>query len=217
MSPAVHPLPSGSFVAFEGGEGTGKTTQIRFLADVLTVAGHDVLCTREPGGTTVGAQIRKVLLHGEHVDPRAEALLFAADRAHHVNTLIRPALNAGRTVITDRYIESSVAYQSGARGLDADDIRYLSRWATQGLTPDLTILLDLDPRIGSARAGRRSALDRMEREAADFHDAVRAHFLTQADADPDRFLVVDASGTLQEIARIIRNALDLSTRGQQAS
>ncbi len=194
---------TGTFIVFEGGDGAGKTTQIRTLVDHLRAAGHRVRTTREPGGTPLGGQIRNLVLHGDAVDPRAEALLFAADRAHHVATLVRPALAAGDVVVQDRYLDSSIAYQGQGRDLDPDDVRGLSRWATRDLVPDLTVVLDLDPTVGRARRG--DTHDRLEREGDDFHARVRAEFLRLAQAEPDRYLVVDATLPRAEIAAAIRD------------
>ncbi|HKJ12187.1 MAG TPA: dTMP kinase [Ornithinimicrobium sp.] len=193
---------AGTFIAFEGGDGAGKSTQLRLLADCLVDAGHDVVPTREPGGTPVGAAIREVLLHGEHVDPRAEALLFAADRAHHVATVVRPALERGAVVLCDRYVDSSVAYQGVARDLDASDIRSLSMWATGTLWPDLTVLLDVDPARGHSR--RDGEADRMEAEDEVFHEHVRQAFLDLAAAHPGRYMTVDAAGAAESVHKIVR-------------
>ncbi len=164
--PRVSTAP-GRFICFEGGDGAGKSTQVELLTAELTRRGDDVLVTRQPGGTPLGAQIRELVLHGDHVAPRAEALLFAADKAHHVEELIRPALAAGRVVITDRYTDSSIAYQGAGRHLGADEIRELQHWAVGGLFPDLTIILDVTPEVGRARRG--DLHDRLEAEADDFH------------------------------------------------
>lgn len=190
-SPSPTPAHTGLFVAFEGGDGAGKSTQSRRLGRALEALGREVVQTREPGGTQLGAAIREVLLHGDHVAPRAEALLFAADRAHHVATLVRPALERGAVVLTDRYMDSSIAYQGVARALQHDDIRDLSIWATEGLQPDLTVLLDVTPEQGRAR--RRGVHDRLEREADAFHEAVRQGYLRLSEQDPARYLVLDAS------------------------
>lgn len=193
---------SGLFVAFEGGDGAGKSTQIEMLAEALTAQGRDVLTTREPGGTPVGGAIREVLLHGDHVAPRAEALLFAADRAHHVETVIRPALERGATVLTDRFMDSSIAYQAAARGLEAGQVRGLSLWATGGLVPHLTVLLDVD--AGTGRARRGTVHDRLESEGDDFHERVRRSFLDLAAAEPDRYVVLDAALPPEELhARVL--------------
>lgn len=200
---------TGLFITFEGGDGVGKTTQAALLEEWLREAGRTVVRTREPGGTEVGTLIRDIVLHhpGE-IAPRAEALLYAADRAHHVASVVRPALERGDVVIQDRYLDSSVAYQGAGRVLDAGEVRDLSLWATGGLLPDLTILLDLDH--GSAR-GRLDAddkpFDRLEAERADFHDRVREAFLGLAAAEPERFVVVDAARPVADIAAEIRAAV----------
>lgn len=196
----------GRFITFEGGDGAGKTTQASVLEEWLHTVGRTVVRTREPGGTELGGRIREMVLHERgHIAPRAEALLYAADRAHHVETLVRPALDRGDVVVQDRYIDSSVAYQGAARGLGADHIRSVSTWAADGLVPDLTILLDLDVAVGRARvAAARGVFDRLEAEASAFHETVRQSFLAMADAEPDRFLVVDATGAPDVIAEHIR-------------
>lgn len=191
------PSARGLFVALEGGDGAGKSTQAQLLQRRLEGAGRTVVVTREPGGTPLGAEVRRLLLHGDHVGPRAEALLFAADRAHHVDTLVRPALERGEVVITDRYLDSSVAYQGAGRALDGDDVRGLSMWAVEGLLPHLTVLLDVSPEVGRARRG--DVHDRLEQEADDFHAAVRAGFLRLAEADPSRYLVLDAGLPPQDL------------------
>ena len=190
------------FISFEGGDGAGKTTQITLLAQHIESTGADVVVTREPGGTKLGQEIRQALLHGEDMSPRTEALLYSADRAHHAATVIRPALERGATVITDRFADSSVAYQGAARELGTDEIRDLNTWAVDGLTPELTILLDLDPEIGSERVGAEK--DRLELEGAAFHRRVRETFLDMARAEPDRFIVIDANKPVEEIAADIR-------------
>jgi dTMP kinase len=197
---------SGYFVAFEGGEGVGKSTQIARAAAWLRSRGRDVVETREPGGTPLGRELRRLVLDpAGHVTPRSEALLYAADRAHHVDTVIRPALEAGRDVLTDRYVDSTLAYQGAGRGLD--DARTVTAWATGGLLPDLTVLLDLDPRIGLARAGARSSFDRLEAAALSFHEAVRAGFLALAAEAPQRYLVLDAQRSPDELAAQVAEAL----------
>ena len=194
---AVRP---GLFISFEGGDGVGKTTQIRILADLLAAADVDHVLTREPGGTGLGGAIRELLLHGGDIAPRAEALLYAADRAHHVATRIRPALERGEIVLTDRYLDSSVAYQGAARALGPEDVRALSLWATDGLLPDLTILLDAEPGLAARRTMARGAKDRLERETDAFHAALRAQFLALAGAEPARFVVIDADRPVGEVA-----------------
>ena len=198
------PVP-GLFISFEGGDGVGKTTQIRILADLLAAADVNHILTREPGGTELGVEIRRLLLHGGHVAPRAEALLYAADRAYHVATVIAPALERGAVVLGDRYIDSSLAYQGAARSLGVDEIASLSAWATRGLYPSLTFLLDLPPEVGLHR--HTDAPDRMERESMDFHERVRHEYLRLADAEPDRIVVIDAVGTVDEVFSEIRGVL----------
>jgi dTMP kinase len=183
---------AGLFVAFEGGEGVGKSTQIARAAAWLRARGRTVVETREPGGTPLGLELRRLVLDPDgHVTPRSETLLYAADRALHVDTVIRPALAAGQDVLTDRYVDSTLAYQGAGRGLP--DARTITQWATGGLVPDLTVLLDLDPRIGLARAGARSSFDRLEAAAIEFHEAVRAGFLRLAAEAPQRYVVLDAT------------------------
>lgn len=197
--PAAPPAaPSaGVFLALEGGDGAGKSTQVQLLRERIEALGREVVVTREPGGTPLGAQVRRLLLHGGHVGPRAEALLFAADRAHHVDTLVRPALARGAVVITDRYLDSSVAYQGAGRALPADDVRSLSLWAVEGLVPTLTAVLDVPAALGRERRG--AVHDRLESEADTFHEAVRAGFLRLAAAEPARYVVVDAALAPQAI------------------
>jgi len=202
---------TGLFVTFEGGDGVGKSTQARLLEEWLTGAGRTVLRTREPGGTEVGELIRDIVLHhrGE-VAPRAEALLYAADRAHHVATVVRPALARGEVVIQDRYLDSSIAYQGSGRVLGADDVRRLSLWAAEGLLPDLTVLLDLDHEIGRDRLDADDKpFDRLEAEQADFHARVRQAFLGLAAAEPQRFLVLDASAPPDELAAGVRDRIEI--------
>ena len=190
----------GLFISFEGGDGVGKTTQIRILADLLAAADVDHILTREPGGTELGVEIRRLLLHGGHVAPRAEALLYAADRAHHIATRVRPALERGAVVLADRYLDSSVAYQGAARSLGPQEVRDLSLWATEGLLPDLTLLLDGDPALAERRTTGRGAKDRLEQEGDTFRTALRRQFLTLAQAEPERFVVVDADRPVDQVA-----------------
>ena len=183
----------GLFITFEGIDGVGKSTQLAALEQYLLDAGASVVRTLEPGGTSLGREIRQVLLHGGDVAPRAEALLYAADRAHHVATVVQPALQSGHVVLSDRYLDSSVAYQGGGRDLSADKIRELSLWATGNLLPHLTVLLDMDAARAAARRSQTGAApDRLEREKIDFFESVRQAFLALADAEPERFLVIDA-------------------------
>jgi dTMP kinase len=196
----------GVLIAFEGGEGAGKSTQVRRLQEWLTNEGLVARATFEPGATPSGAGIRAIVLDRAHtgIASRSEALLYAADRAQHVHDVLRPALDAGEVVITDRFVDSSLAYQGAGRTIPLDDVRMLSRWATEGLQPDLTVLLDLPPDVGLARARGRAVADRLESESLDFHQRVRQTFRTLAEADPDRYLVVDAQQTPDEIAAVIR-------------
>lgn len=191
------PSPRGRFIVLEGGDGVGKSTQRALLGRWLEERGYEVVLTREPGGTELGDLLRSALLHGGHVDARTEALLFATDRAHHVHTVVRPALERGAMVVSDRYLDSSAAYQGAARELGMDEVRDLSLWATNHLLPDLTIVLDLDPEVAVAR--REGAPDRLERESLDFHRRVRAGFLLLAAADPARYLVLDATRDPREL------------------
>jgi dTMP kinase len=200
----------GILIAFEGGEGAGKSSQIDLLADALRSDGNTVVVTHEPGATPVGKQIRKLLLDTEGpIAPRSEALLFAADRAHHVATIIRPALDRGEVVITDRFVDSSLAYQGAGRTLSTEDIKRVSRWATEDLVPDLTVLLDVPAEVGLARVQGRAnegGPDRLEREALAFHERVRQGFRHLAESDPDRYLVLDATRPIDELAETIRIA-----------
>lgn len=193
---------AGVFVVFEGGEGSGKSTQARLLAERVAALGRQVTVTREPGGSPRAEQIRELILaDADHpLDPRAEALLFAAARADHVTHTVRPTLERGDVVLSDRYVDSSVAYQGVARALGADWIREVSGWATQGLQPDLTVILDIDPAVGLARA---QDANRLERESAAFHDAVRAAFLQFAAGDPDRYVVVAADQPAGQVTDIV--------------
>ncbi len=199
-------MTGGLWVTFEGGDGSGKTTQAGLLEEWLRERGRTVVRTREPGGTEVGNLIRDIVLHHRgDIAPRAEALLYAADRAHHVATLVRPALERGEVVIQDRYLDSSVAYQGAGRVLDSDEIRRLSLWATGGALPDLTVLLDLDPAAARRRLDADDKpFDRLEAEKADFHARVRSAYLGLAAAEPSRFLVLDATAPVAEIAADIQ-------------
>ena len=196
----------GVFITFEGGDGSGKSTQIQSVRDWFESRGREVIVTREPGGTELGTEIRRLVQNGpEDVDARTEALLYAADRAYHVATVIGPALERGAVVLGDRYIDSSLAYQGAARSLGVDEIASLSAWATRGLYPSLTFLLDLPPEVGARR--RTDAPDRMERESMDFHERVRHQYLRLADAEPERIVVIDAVGTIEEVFSEIRGVL----------
>ncbi|AZS37672.1 Thymidylate kinase [Microbacterium lemovicicum] len=197
----------GLFITLEGGDGAGKTTQAALLEAWLTDAGRTVVRTREPGGTDVGVLVRDIVLHhrGE-IAPRAEALLYAADRAHHVETVVRPALERGDVVIQDRYLDSSVAYQGAGRVLGSAEVRDLSLWATGGLLPDVTVLLDVDQSVARGRLDADDKpFDRLESEQSAFHERVRSEFLALAAAEPDRFLVLDAARPIDDLAAAVRD------------
>lgn len=198
---------TGLFITLEGGDGSGKTTQMAALAEWLQQNGRTVVQTREPGGTDLGLELREIILHRRgYIAPRAEALLYAADRAHHIATLVRPALERGDVVLQDRYLDSSVAYQGAGRVLDAAEVRDVSLWATEGLLPHLTVLLDLDPAVGRARLDfSRTRYDRLEAEQLEFHERVRAAYRALADAEPERFLVLDATRPVDELQASIRD------------
>ena len=195
--------PTGCFVAFEGGEGSGKSTQSRRLRDWLVSAGYDVLLTHEPGDTDVGRELRRIVLDPAtgSLSGRTEALLYAADKAEHVDRVVRPALDRGAVVVTDRYVDSTLAYQGAGRDLDDAELEQVARWATADLRPHLTVLLDLDPTRGMARFEGR---DRIEAESEEFHGRVRAMFLRLAAAQPERYLVVDATKPVNEIESLVR-------------
>ncbi|MGN7861426.1 dTMP kinase [Microbacterium sp. 22303] len=196
----------GLWITLEGGDGSGKTTQAGLLEGWLHEQGWKTLRTREPGGSEVGVLIRDIVLHHRgDIAPRAEALLYAADRAHHVATVVRPALERGEVVIQDRYLDSSVAYQGAGRVLDADEVRGLSLWGAEGALPDLTVLLDLDPATARRRLdSAEKPFDRLEAEREEFHQRVRASFLALAEAEPERFVVVDAAQDPDAIAEAVR-------------
>jgi dTMP kinase len=208
------PSPNGLFVSFEGGDGAGKSTQARLLGEWLRGLGREVVLTREPGGTELGVELRNAVLHGDHVDARTEALLYATDRAHHVATVVRPALARGAVVVTDRYLDSSVAYQGSGRDLGADEVESLSLWAVDGLLPALTVLLDLDPVAGRARLTGEP--DRLERAGDEFHRRTREAFLGRAAADPGRWLVLDATRPVDELARAVRERVETLVGGAPA-
>ncbi|GAA2763984.1 hypothetical protein GCM10010103_30250 [Streptomyces paradoxus] len=199
---------SGFFIALEGGDGAGKSTQAEALAEWIRAKGHEVVLTREPGATPVGKRLRSILLDvsSAGLSHRAEALLYAADRAEHIDTVVRPALERGAVVISDRYIDSSVAYQGAGRDLSPTEIARINRWATNGLVPHLTVLLDVAPE--TARERFTEAPDRLESEPAEFHARVRAGFLTLAAADAGRYLVVDAGQEPEAVTTVIRHRLD---------
>ncbi|MER6285475.1 dTMP kinase [Streptomyces sviceus] len=206
--PETVPADAGFFIALEGGDGAGKSTQAEALAEWIRAKGHEVVVTREPGATPVGKRLRSILLDvsSAGLSHRAEALLYAADRAEHVDTVVRPALERGAVVISDRYIDSSVAYQGAGRDLSPTEIARINRWATNGLVPHLTVLLDVSPEI--ARERFTEAPDRLESEPAEFHARVRSGFLTLAAADPGRYLVVDAGQEPEAVTTVVRHRLD---------
>lgn len=197
---------NGVWITIEGGDGSGKTTQSRLLREWLEADGRTVVHTREPGGTDVGVLIRDIVLHHRgDIAPRAEALLYAADRAHHVATVVRPALARGEIVLQDRYLDSSVAYQGVGRVLDPDEIRNLSLWAAEDALPDITVLLDIDEQTARERLDAADKpFDRLEAEKDEFHARVRAAYLALAAAEPERFLVVDGAAPVEDIAAAVR-------------
>jgi dTMP kinase len=204
------PYP-GWFVAMEGGDGAGKSTQLAAVAEWLRGRGYEVVTTREPGATPLGSVLRNLVLHAEEhkLGARAEALLFAADRADHMETVVRPALERGAVVLTDRHVDSSVAYQSGGRGLAADEVAALSAFATEGVLPDLVVLLDLDPAVARARREERTGqADKLEAEAGPFHERVRAAFLARAKAEPARYMVLNADQAPRILTGAIQDRLD---------
>ena len=195
-----HGLP-GVFITFEGGDGTGKSTQAALLQEALQLRGFPVQRTFEPGGTSLGRRIRELLLHGEDVSERAEALLYAADRAHNVATMVRPTLAQAKIVVQDRYLDSSVAYQGAGRHLSTEEVRALSLWAAEGLVPDLTILLDAPITVSAQRiAYEKGQPDRLEGAGREFHEQVRREYLELARQEPQRWVVVDATRSLAEVA-----------------
>ncbi|MFE7549225.1 dTMP kinase, partial [Streptomyces gardneri] len=206
--PAQAPAATGFFIALEGGDGAGKSTQIQALAEWIRAKGHEVVVTREPGATPIGKRLRSILLDvsSAGLSNRAEALLYAADRAEHVDSLVRPALERGAIVLSDRYIDSSVAYQGAGRDLSPTEIARISRWATDGLVPNLTVVLDVSPE--TARERFTEAPDRLESEPPEFHARVRAGFLALAAADPSRYLVVDAGQEPEAVTTVVRHRLD---------
>lgn len=208
--------PPGLFIAFEGGDGAGKSTQSALLRDNLVEAGHSVVVTREPGGTSVGVDIRRILLDPEtgDLDPRTEVLLYAADRAEHLNRVIRPALAEGHVVITDRYVDSTYAYQGAGRALPLDEVKNLMGWATGGLVPDLTVLLDADP---TAAMSRFKGRDRIEAAGIEFHLRVREGFLALAAQEPHRYVVLDARAPIAALASAIAATVDARLASRAAA
>ena len=204
--PTPEKLP-GLFIVFEGGDGAGKTTQIEKLAQYLKTKNKEVVVTREPGGTVMGKSIRDWLLEQTEVevDPKSEALLFAADRAHHMYTVIRPALAASKIVIGDRHIDSSVAYQGVARNLGIENIKNISLWAVDGILPELIFVLEIDVVVGQSRLNRK---DRLDRESKEFHEKVNKAYLTLAAQNPEKYLVVNAQLPIEEIANQIQSRVE---------
>jgi dTMP kinase len=197
---------TGVFVCLEGGEGSGKSTQSRLLHEALTGEGYQVLLTFEPGDTEVGRELRRIVLSPETgaLADKTEALLYAADKAEHVETVVLPALARGEVVVTDRYVDSTLAYQGAGRSLDVTEVEQVARWATGDLRPHLTVVLDLEPAAG---LGRFEGRDRIEGESLEFHQRVREAFVAMAEADPDHYLVVDARAPIEEIHAAIRARL----------
>ncbi|HJA60562.1 MAG TPA: dTMP kinase, partial [Candidatus Brevibacterium intestinavium] len=200
-------LGAGFFIAIEGGDGSGKTTQIKRISRALADDGYHVESTREPGGTELGTKIRSVLFDSDRPSTRTEALLFAADRAHHVASLVDPNLDEGNIVITDRYIDSTIAYQAAGRNFDEKTILALSRWATQGLVPHLTIVLDIEPEAAAERMGKRGQSNYLDEENQQFHQRVRQTYLSRAHKEPDRYVVLDASVGADELTERILEAI----------
>lgn len=207
MSERVY-ADTGVFVCFEGGEGAGKSTQSKLLAGWLEEQGRTVLLTFEPGDTEVGKALRRIVLSPEtgELSHRTEALLYAADKAEHVDTVVLPALARGEVVITDRYVDSSLAYQGAGRDLLLADVERVNRWATGDLRPHLTVVLDLAPEAG---LGRLTGRDRIEGESVEFHQRVRQGFLDLAAADPEHYVVLDARAPVEEIADAIRARVEV--------
>lgn len=196
----------GFFITLEGGDGGGKTTQAELLAPWLREAtGREVVLTHEPGGTEMGRALRKLVQEGDDMHARTEALLYAADRSHHVDTVVKPALARGAIVISDRFFDSSIAYQGGGRELPIDEIERLSMWATDGIVPDCTVLLNVEPDTTAKRMMRHP--DRLERAGKEFHQRTRDAYLRLANADPDRWVIVDADGPIEEVQNLIRAAV----------
>jgi dTMP kinase len=205
-SPSGVYAPAGVFVCFEGGEGSGKSTQSRLLGEWLQAEGYPVVLTFEPGDTEVGRKLREIVLSPEtgELSHRTEVLLYAADKAEHVDTVVRPALDRGEVVITDRYVDSMLAYQGAGRALPAAEVEEVARWATHDLRPHLTVVLDVAPEAG---LGRFEGRDRIEGESLEFHERVRESFVAMAAADADHYLVVDARDAVEEIEAAIRESV----------
>ena len=194
-------MKKGFFITLEGIEGAGKSTMVSFIEDFLTKEGHDVIKTREPGGTKIGEQIRTILLKNENnnLTVDTELLLMFAARAQHIKEIITPALSSEKTILCDRFIDASYAYQGGGRGIDTSRINLLEKWMQSNLTPDLTLLFDLDVSIGMARSQKRSVPDRFEQEKNIFFEKVRACYLKRAENEPDRFRIINSGLPLQKV------------------
>ena len=217
-------IVSGTFITFEGIDGSGKSTQLRLLANFLRSQGSEVLVTREPGGTPVGLRLRAALLDAqEQVDPLTELLVFAADRAQHVRRVLRPGLEAGRIVLSDRYADATKAYQGAGRGFSEDLISEIVELATEGLTPDLTLLFDVSVSESSARTRRRSdgkqVGDRLDSEDAEFHTRVREAYLDLAKKEPERFRIITTNGSVDDTHERVKEIVVpfLESRGQRVS
>jgi dTMP kinase len=206
-------MERGKLITFEGIDGSGKTTQLRLLEKYLTGRGIAYLSTREPGGTALGKTIRSALLAGEYVEPLAELLLYAADRAQHVRQVIIPALSSGKLVLSDRFYDATTAYQGVARGFDLDLIEQLNELAAAGLKPDLTLLFDLDAETALERKNESMKPDRLESEPLEFHRRVRAAYLALVKREPDRFKIIPATGTIEETYQLmietVRNRFEI--------
>ncbi len=201
---------TGKFISFEGGDGSGKSTQINLLKEYLEAKGYEVVLSREPGGTDIGEKIREIILDVENKEmtDEAEALLYAAARAQHVGQLVMPALKEGKVVILDRFIDSSLVYQGMARGLGVDEVRSINEFGTKKLLPDLSFYLDLHAEVGLDRKKEQAKLDRLETAGLSFHEKVRDGYLSLADGEKERFVVLDASESIEEIQDKIRESID---------
>ncbi|MHB8533958.1 MAG: dTMP kinase [Sulfuricaulis sp.] len=210
-------MSRGMFITLEGGEGAGKSTNLTFARQWLQRAGHEVLVTREPGGTELGERVRDILLHSRELDisPESELLLIFAARAEHVMRVIRPALTAGKVVLCDRFTDATYAYQGGGRGLTAERIAAIENWVQRDLRPDLTLLFDVPVDAGRQRAGQRSAPDRFERENDEFFARVRATYLARARGEPERVRLIDAGRRLEEVERQIGAVLEEALHGRE--
>ncbi len=200
---------TGKFITLEGIEGAGKSTMLNFISEQLQQAGNEVVVTREPGGTRVGEKLREILLDNSNtqLSDDAELLIIFAARAQHLQQVIRPALNAGQYVLCDRFTDASYAYQGGGRNMSTERIRQLEDWAQQGLKPDLTILFDLDVATGLRRAGKRGDADRFEQEHVDFFERIRQCYIDRASVEPERFRVIDAASTVDNVKQQILEVL----------